>query len=537
MPLRVPVVGVAHLGCGLLWAVCAAGAAQPITPAATVTPAEGGLRFPITAFQVEGDLPLPPAVVNTILSPYLQPDATQNTLGAATDAVEQALRSAGWGLYRLALPPQELNGPVRLRALRFELGQVEVQGNSRRSGQQVLQALPVLRPGSTPNLHSLAVQTALANDNPGRHLQVTLKASDQEDRVDAVVQVTEEPDVSVNVLWANTGNASSGRDRMTGVLSHHNLWGLDHQAQVAYTSSLAQPSRVSQWGVLYRVPVPERAEVWGVSASSSDVVGDFGAFTSQGGGYSLGLSWLRHNPPQGQRRSWWSAALDAKWFAAGQTTAAGVVVPSTARSRLSVPLALGYHARWSDGPVQTAAGVDAVVQVGGAGRLAAYQTENPGLSQTRWWAWRAHASHRQPLGAAWQLEARAQGQWASTALLAGEQFGVGGSQSVRGMPERPLAADNGLQATLELSHALGPPSWRGLLFADAAWLHNHAAAATGRVPRDHVASVGWGVRFSDQSRRQVALSYGHVFNGSAAPFTSSPRRGDNRWHVSAAMRF
>jgi len=517
------------------WAAALLGTGVACTAGAQ--PVEEPLRFPITAFEIEGALPLPAEQVRSLLAPYHLPGGTLDTLGAATEALERALQAAGWGLYRLSLPPQNLTGTVQLRVLRFELGSVEVQGNRRRDATQVLRALPVLAPGTTPNLHGLAIQTALANDNPAQHLNVTLKASDQDDKVDALVQVTEAPDWSANLLWSNTGNPSSGRERLTGVLSHHNLWGLDHQAQLAYTTSLTQPSRVSQWGLMYRVPVAAKGESWGVSASVSDVVGDFGAFTSQGGGQALGLSWSRHLAPEGQRRAWWSATWDLKWFSAGQTTAAGVVVPSTARGRLSVPLSLGHNSRWSDGPVQTVLGVEAVLQFGGATRLAAYQSENPGISRARWAALKVQATHRRPLWTVWQVDARAQGQWASTALLAGEQFGVGGAQSVRGMSERPLAADSGVQATLEISRSLGAPAWRGFVFADAAWLHNHAASATGRVAADHVASVGLGLRYSDQAHRQLVLGYGQVVNGSVAPFSAAPRQGDTRWHVSAALRF
>lgn len=493
-------------------------------------------RFPITGFEVEGVLPLPEARVLQVLAPYIRSDADLETLGAATQALEKALQAEGWGLYRLAVPPQPLNGPVRLQALRFELGRVDVQGNTRRDAAQILRALPVLQPGTTPNLSDLAVQTALSNDNPGKHVNVTLKPADQQDQVDALVQVAEQPDWTADVLWTNAGNAATGRDRLTAVLSHHNLWEQDHRAQLAYTTSLDRPGRVSQWGALYRWSVPRRGEAWGVSVSASDVVGDFGSFSSQGGGHALGLSWLRHEAPQGKRRSWWTAGWDMKYFAAGQTTAAGVVVASSARDRVSSPVSVGYNTRWTDGPVTTVAGVEGVVQPWGGSRLASYQTENPGISQAHWAALRGSLSHRRPLGT-WQLEARVQGQWTSTALLAGEQFGVGGAQSVRGMAERPLAADNGLQASVEMGTPLGTPVWRGLVFADAAWLHNRSSTATSRVRSDQVASVGVGLRFSDQVHRQVVVTYGHVVNGSVAPYSEAPRRGDGRWHVAAILRF
>lgn len=520
--LLLGVVGVfVPFGAGSAWG-------QTVTDPAT---------FPITGFEVVGDLPLPPERVSALLAPYVRSDASLETLGLATQAVDGALQQAGWGLYRLQVPPQELGGVLRLQTLRFDLGQVEVQGATTRGVAGILMGLPSLQPGHTPNLHDLAVQTALSNENPSKHLTVTLKPSDQTDRVDALVQVAEQPVWSSGAHWANTGSRGAGRDRLTLVAAHHNLWKLDHQASVAYTTSLERSGQVSQWGVSYRWPVYRQGASWSVAWSWSDVVGDFGGFTSQGGGHALGVTRVQHMAPQGPRRSWWSVGIDLKHFDAGQTSAAGVVVPSAARSRLSTPLVLGYHSRWSEGPIQSAAGVDAAWHGWAQGRLASYQSENPGLSQTRWMSAKAHASHRRPLGERAQLSIRGQAQWASTALLAGEQFGVGGATSVRGTQERPLAADSGLQGSFEASTPLFHPSWRAMAFVDMAWLRNRSSTATGRVAVDHVASWGAGVLYSDQAYRQFNLVYGHVLNGSVSPLSVAPRRGDSRWHASVSVRF
>ena len=50
----------------------------------------------------------------------------------------------------------------------------------------------------------------------------------------------------------------------------------------------------------------------------------------------------------------------------------------------------------------------------------------------------------------WQVRARLSAQWTPDALVSGEQFGLGGAQSLRGYEERELIGDMGEAAAVEI---------------------------------------------------------------------------------------
>lgn len=101
----------------------------------------------------------------------------------------------------------------------------------------------------------------------------------------------------------------------------------------------------------------------------------------------------------------------------------------------------------------------------------------------------------QALPADWHLRIAIDGQYTHDALVSGEQFGIGGQDSVRGFDERELTNDRGNRATLEIQtpnfdEQFGPgAAARALVFADQGWLRRNQPLP-GEVVRSHLASVG-----------------------------------------------
>jgi hemolysin activation/secretion protein len=123
-------------------------------------------------------------------------------------------------------------------------------------------------------------------------------------------------------------------------------------------------------------------------------------------------------------------------------------------------------------------------------------------------------------GEQWQGRALLNGQYTRDALVPGEQFGIGGSTSVRGMDERVLATDSGLALNLELyTPNLCPshPSWqcRALGFVDAATGRRNKSWA-GEVSSTSANSTGLGLRVDMGSSASLQVDYGHVLHAGAA---------------------
>lgn len=493
--------------------------------------------FVIKGFDITGENPLSQGEVSRLLAPYLRVDATIETLQKATQALEAALKDRGYVLHRVALPPQEVGNTVTLNIVKFVIGKVTIEGRTHYSEANIRASLPELAPGTAPNFRTLAVQTAIANESQGKQVQVSLKESEEPDKIDARILLKESRPWNFSVNAANTGSQATGNDRVTLAAGHANVLDLDHQLTLAFTTSMERSSDVKQWGLNYRVPLYRWGGVLGVSHTQSDVLGDFGAFKSTGAGQTTGLNYSHYLPPVGGFRSYASVGIDDKQFNVTQINGmplAGQVV------RRSLPLTLGYNARVESDTTFWGYNVDLAVNLpGGSGNdLTAYRTEDTRITTANWSALRGGANYAAGLGGGWLWGVRGQFQFSSDALIAGEQFGIGGASSVRGTGERPISGDSGVALLTEITTPELYTGWRGVVFVDAGWLGNNNPNVN-KPASDSLASAGLGLRYAI-SGVVVSADYGRVVAGSTLPVATGavvPRSGDDKLHVNLTARF
>ena len=240
----------------------------------------------------------------------------------------------------------------------------------------------------------------------------------------------------------NGGSESTGQDRFTVTGGHTNLFNLDHQFVGAYTTSVERTEDVKQLGLSYKVPLYSLGGVMGAIYTRSDVVGNFGTFTSTGAGQTLGVNYTLYLAPQGGRRSYVTFGLEDKMFDAAQID--GTVVGADRRSR---PITLGYSARTESDAAVWGYNVDLAFNTG-SGRnndLASYQSEDPRITTVHWKALRGGVSYSAPFAKTWIWSVRSQFQYSPDVLISGEQFGLGGLGSVRGTSvDRPITGDKGV---------------------------------------------------------------------------------------------
>jgi hemolysin activation/secretion protein len=493
--------------------------------------------FAIKGFKVTGDNPLGDGETSQVLAPYLRADANIETLQKATAALETALRTKGFGLHRVALPPQEVGDTVTLNIVKFTIGKVAIEGASIYDTGNIRRTLPELQEGGSPNFRTLAVQTAIANENPNKLIQLGLREGTEPDKIDATITVQEKRPWTFALSLSNGGTASSGRDRFTVSGGHTNLFNLDHHFVGAYTTSLQKLDDVKQLGLSYRVPLYSLGGVIGASYTRSDVVGDFGTFTSTGAGHTFGVNYTHYLPPDGGRRSYVTLGLEDKVFDA--TVITGVVVGSDRRSR---PISIGYSAHTDADNASWGYNFDFSANLG-SGRnndLVSYQTETTRIDTVKWKALRGGANYAAGFAKEWLWAVRGQFQYSGDVLIAGEQFGLGGLGSVRGTDiDRPITGDKGIFGSVEITTPELTPGLRLLGFVDAGWLGNNNANAADKPSSDHLASAGLGLRFA-KDPFSVSLDYGRIIQGSKVPLASNsaaPKRGDDRFYINLSLRF
>lgn len=518
--------------------------AQQTMPQATGATA----KFPISGFEVKGDNPLSPEQSARVLAPFIGPDGSLLVLQQATAALESELKAQGFSLHRVSLPPQDVGAKVTLLIVKFVIGKVSVEGLTRLSEANIRASLPELREREAPNLKVLAIQTAIANENPGKQVQVSLKESSEADKIDVKLLVKEAKPWNFSVSLANTGSDTTGNDRLSLVGGYSNVFDLDQQFSGAYTTSIKRFSEVKQLGLNYGIPLYLQGGVMGLSYTNSDVVGGFGSFTSTGAGQTFGVNYNHYLQPDGGRRSYLTAALDEKLFNTSITN--GAPLASGQPDKVSsCPLSLGYNARVeSDAAVW---GYNTVVAFnlpcGNGNNLTDYQNANAGptapdtrIRTARWTALRGGGNYMSSFASDWSWSARAQFQYSAQALIAGEQFGLGGASSVRGTAERPISGDSGLFASLEITSSELQAGLRALGFLDAGWLHNNNSDVNPSKPAsDQLVSAGLGLRYAS-GPYGFSGDWARVVKGSVLPPTmgsSIPQSGEQKLHVNLTARF
>lgn len=512
------------------WLLCASAWAQ--------TAAQGVPLPTIRGFSVAGANPLADSDVTVSLAPLLRQPATLENLQKASAVLEALLRDKGFELHRVVLPPQEVGEVIQLQMVKFAIGQVSVDGAQAFSEDNIRHSLPELAPGRTPSLETLAIQSAMANENPSKNVQVALRAAPEPDLIDAAVKVTDSLPLRLSTMVNNAGSQQTGPDRFTLSVGHDNVMGLDHQILAAVTTSLANPSGVRQVGLNYRVPLYHSLTMLDVQFTHSTVVGDFGSFSSTGAGRSMGLTATRHLSAKPGIKQYAFVSLEDKTFE--PTALNGVLLPGQ-QTRRSRPLSLGYaiKAQMPDRMWGTSVSLAVNLPGGSGNNLLAYRSESPAVTRNRWSAVRANGFWSQAVGGGWIFSVRGQAQWSSTALIAGEQIGIGGHTSLRGTQERAMAGDSGLAGTLEFTSPEWIPGLRWIAFWDAGWTSRQDITG-GSVPsNDSVSTAGLGLRY-ERAGLSVALDYGRVIKGSAVPLTFSsvaPKSGHQKVHALLMARF
>lgn len=496
-----------HIAALFLALIASAHPGYAQNPSAPPAPAS----FTVSAYAVEGDNPLGDAEVQAALAPYVGEHHGIERLQQAATALEALLRQNGYGFYRVVLPPQDIGGVIRLQMFKFTVGAVEVKGNAFFSNDNILGSLPQLAPGTSPNTNALARDLALANENPSKHVNVTFKQGKLDDTVDARVDVQDSRTVSGFVLLNNSGTSETGNGRLTLGASHANLFDKDHQATFTYTTSPTEPGKVHQWGGYYRAPLYSLGTMvsayYTTSSVSSGLIAN--SINVTGRGDFAGVAANYYFAPQGDYRAYLTVGIDDKHFRNDKiTTLAGAPLFPNYRTR---PLTVSYTGRFRKQWGQWGYNLEFArnISSGGGNDTASYAANRAGAT-TSWNAWRYGSDVALPLPAQWLFMGRLRGQNSGDALVPGEQFGIGGSVSVRGLPERVLSGDSGYWGNLEIWTPALAENTRMLAFYDFGEIRRHNDTV---LPSASVTTLGLGVRWSMGKQLSTSLDLGHVLSG------------------------
>ena len=499
-------------------------------PAAHAQEAEDQIRFKVEQFEVIGDNPIGKSAYR-VLTPYVGEHYGLEGLSAAAYALEQAVIEAGYSFHRVSLPPQQLTtGTVQLKISSFTIGNIEIKGNRFFDENNILDTLPELRVGNTPNTKKLSRSLKLANTHAAKQMELIFKEGEEADTIDASLNVQDKNPQLVFVTLDNSGTRQVDEYRTTLGYQHGNLFNNDHAMTATLTTSPENPDAALQYGLNYRIPLYSQGASIDVLLSDSEVSsGTIGDLIQVGGkGSIFGVVYNKTLLSDSNVSHYWSFGLQYKLFENE------IIVPVTSTSKvLSSPLELGYAFTRRGRSSTLSGGIKISVNVPGGehSEPADYDTARIG-SENEWSAIRFNISYDRLIGKEWLLHLGLSGQASDDLLISGEQFGVGGLSTLRGFEERSITGDAGQQASVELwMPRITSYQIRLLVFIDIASLKFNDDTTT-----TNVSSAGLGLRWSWKQNLNLSLDYGKIVEG-GGPDTSINQDGDDKLHLELAYRF
>ena len=543
-------------------AACSLAIAQ--SPAPPKPAVDDSPRFEIRRFVFDGATLVPLETLEADTRPYTGRDRVFADVQRALEAVERAYSEAGWSAVQVVLPEQELQrGEIRFEIIEARVARVLVEGNKFFDDANIRHSVPSLATGKSPNVNEISRNLRVVNENPGKQTQVLLRSGQDEGTVDAVLRTVDEDPIKFSVTLDNSGNEQTGRLRVGYGMQNANLFGKDGVLTAQYVTapyedhldsegrpdrfSLIPSRKVTILGFGYRIPLYEQGNslefTLGYSNVNSGTVANLfsitGAGTVFGAKYNVNLNKVGDYEHRVAFTFDWRTYDNKGVRVVGSAIQlipdvtvhpVGVTYSGTLRKQDSeTAFSFGFFKNIGDGnDGMTEDFCKPLLRNNGLGDCADSTYEI--------WKWSFNHTHAMPSD--FQLRIGFNGQWTKDMLVPGEQFGLGGADSVRGFLEREISDDWGYRTTVELyspdfggKTGIASARTRALIFFDAGHVdRNHPAPA--ETFSQGIASYGIGLRFAKGTDVALRIDYGIVADPNAVH-----TRGSGRLHASFSYIF
>lgn len=470
------------------------------------------------------DMSRVPAMDKPDLAARLQPllgRPISDVAAEVTAVASDYFKSIGRPFVSVMPPRQALtNGVLQLVVVEARLGTLKVEGSRWFDKRQYLGAMP-LASGETIDVRVLNAGLDQINRNPFRRAQLVASPGAVVGATDLTIRAQERFPLAFTLGADNTGNAPTGRTRLSaGVEWGNALWRGDDATYTYVTSTDRRRLRQHAGSYTFLLPSGDTLSLSGSRAISR---GDTdGVFSSTGRNSAASV---RYTLPLGDRPNLkQSLVLGFDYKQANNDLLFGgaSVFPTSTDTDQFVVV---YTASWADGH---GGGTDLNASlVGSPGGItsgnndATFTTQRSGAT-ARYAYLRAQFNRMTPLPYRLSWFMRATGQVSTSKLLPSEMLAFGGSQSLRGFNEQTAIRDNGLLLTNELRS----PAWSSGLSAgkDRLSVFAFIDMGLGRNHDDHgpnatlsMISAGPGVSYQFGNHVSLRLAQGFVLHQHGVP--------------------
>jgi hemolysin activation/secretion protein len=424
-----------------------AGSSARAQAPAAVIPAP---RFDIERFEINANTLLSPDEVGRIVEPYTGKNKDFADIQRALEALEQVFRDRGYGAVQVLLPEQDITrGVVRFHVLQPKVGRVVIEGNTHFDAANIRHSLPSVKEGETPNSKDIARNLQITAEHPVKQTNVLLKSGASDEQVDINIKVTDDKPWRGFLILDNTGTTDTGNYRLGIGFQHSNVFNSDHVFTAQYVTSPTELDQVSVYGVGYRIPFYGLNSSLELIAGYSDVDSGTvqGLFNVSGKGSIGSARWNYYLPKSADYEHRVAFGLDYRAFENQVLFEGTSIVPDVTVH----PASLTYSGLWRGTASELSFYASGAKNIPGGknGDDAAFQASRPGASAD-YSVFRYGFNYVRQFQNEWQTRLGFGGQYTRDPLVSGEQFGIGGPDSVRGYDLRELANDRGMAAQLEL---------------------------------------------------------------------------------------
>ncbi|MDP1524478.1 MAG: ShlB/FhaC/HecB family hemolysin secretion/activation protein [Rhodocyclaceae bacterium] len=408
-----------------------------------------GLSVTVKAFRFVGNTLMSQADLAPAVASYLDRPLDFTALQAATAAVSEAYRAAGW-LVRVYLPRQEIqDGIVTLQIVEGIFGKLRFEGtlSMRIDAGRVEATVAAAQPAGQP-LKAGALDRAmlLLDDLPGIAVSGNLAPGSGSAESDLVLKLADEALLNGEASLDNTGLRSTGRERVTANASLNSPLQIGDQV----IANLVHTEGSDYIRLAYTAPVGYDGLRLGVNASRMDykvISEEFKAARITGASSTWGLDAQYPLIRSRTHNLFLSASWDDKIF---DNEANGAVSSKYGVRNLNVGLMANLFDRLGGGGANmanmmfTVGNLDLEGSPNKSSDTATTRTHG-GFTKLRY-----AMSRQQALTEDFSLYALFTGQSASKNLDSSEKFYLGGSSGVRAYPASEGGGSEGTMLNLEL---------------------------------------------------------------------------------------
>lgn len=475
------------------------------------------------------------------IQPYLGETLTMKKIGEMVKITIMYYRGHDRPVVDVIVPEQEVtNGVLQLLVIEGRLGQIDVEGNEYFSDENIRSKIR-LEPGEPIRASKLLADVDYLNTNPFRYVRPVLGPGEEVGETDLTLQTEDRWPYRVYWGYEDTGSRTTRLDRYLFGVNMGNVGGKDIELGYQFATNHRWDG-IGVHSAYLRLPLPNRHK-FAIYSSLACYDARHEGVDFQGNSWQISPRYIITLPTWNNYRHEVQFGFDFKrtnndlkfqhflelYEGTVDTTQFVMEYSGNAQDPMGVT-SFTVANYWQPGSISSKGQQSDYIQTR-AGTDSDYFYTNLSLERL-WW-----------LPEDFELVNRFIGQLASSRLLATEQLGLGGYNTVRGYDEREVNTDAGLMVSVELrtpriklGQFFNRPDMENriqfLTFWDYGQGHNRKSVV-GEDRNIELQSVGVGMRYWVGNYLSFRMDYGHRLD----PVDNSTFNDQGRFHFGLLVSY